>query len=196
MGCFKTPLVGNKRKFVTIPLIIYANIVFAAPDFDRAEKEIKFLNPGDVKEFPAEIKKTLERERCLIPTVPGNHGPTGWTKGSFAKKNQVDWAVLCSNKSGKSEVQIVWCGKSSPCSNSFGLSENRNYLQVQDADKIIFSRSIDSIGSAEVIKYLLKAKAPLPSSLGQDGIVDAFIGKGSTIHFCTSGSWQEVLGSD
>jgi hypothetical protein len=154
------------------------------------------LKPHNVKELPAPVQKRLEAESCLIPTVPGAQGPTGWVKGKFAKKNQTDWAVLCSNKYGKSEIKVVWGGKEKPCPDSFGLRENKTYLQVQDANTIMFSRSVGSISPNEMVSYLKKAKAPIPSSFEQDGIVDAFIGKGSTLHFCTSGNWQEVPGAD
>ncbi|MEK6774887.1 MAG: hypothetical protein AABY64_13165 [Bdellovibrionota bacterium] len=171
-------------------------MAFAAPDFDKAEKDIKFLKPNEVKELPLSVKNVLESENCEIPVMPGAQKPTSWAKGSFAEIGQTDWAVLCSNSSSKSQVRIIWGGKSKPCPESFGFADNKTYLQVQDENTIMFSRMIGSVGPKRVVSLLKKSKGPLPSSFSQDAIVDSFVGKGSTAHFCTAGNWQEVIASD
>lgn len=165
-------------------------MAFALPAFDKAEKEIQFLKPSQIQSLPQSIKLTLEAENCMIPVVPGSKNSSGWTKGSFANKNQTDWAVLCSNKSGESKIRVIWGGANKPCSDSLNLEPNKRYLQRRDESNIIFSRSISSIRSNEMTKYL-KQKTFI-----KDGIVDAFLDKGSTIHFCTAGKWQSEVGGD
>lgn len=183
-------------KYIFLALVMLPALAAAAPNFEKAEKEIKFLKPDSVKEFPDKIKKALEASNCMIPTVPGAQGPTGWAKGTFADKEQTDWAVLCSDKFGKSRVEIIWGGKKSPCPNSFGSSSNKTFLQVQDKNTIMFSRMVGSIGPRKVISYMKKVNHPLSQKFSQDGIVDSFIGKASTVHFCTAGKWQKIPGAD
>lgn len=182
---------------LTVVLGTFSVFTLATPDFNRAEREIKFLNPSEVQEFPESVKTKLQKDNCLIPTIPGSQGPTGWARGSFAKRGQTDWAILCSNSSGKSEIKIIWGGKDKPCIESFTSSENRNYLQVQDtAGTITFSRMIGMLSADQVFSLLKKAKASLPSNFKHDCIVDAFVGKGSLIYFCSNGKWENVPGAD
>jgi len=176
-------------------LFFFSSLGFALPDFDKAEKEIQYLKPSEVQSFPQEVKAKLEKENCRIPIVPGSKEPNGWAKGSFANKDQTDWAVLCSNK-GKSAIKIVWGGVSKPCPGSLNLQPNNRYLQTFGEGNIIFSRSISSIQPNEIATHFKKNNSHLPKALNQDGIVDAFIDKGSTIHFCVAGKWQNELGAD
>lgn len=178
-------------------VIAYSSIGSAVPDFDKAAKEIQYLKPSEVKQFPQTVKTALQNENCLIPVVPGAQGPTGWAKGTFAEKGQTDWAVLCSN-AGVSKVKVVWGGKNKPCPDFFGSAEDKTFLQTQDTEgnTITFSRMVGAIGPKKVVAYLKRSGGPTPSNLSQDGIVDAFVGKASTVHLCTSGNWQEIPGAD
>lgn len=186
-----------KIAFIFTLVICFLPLSFAAnPDFDKAAKEIRYLKPSEVKQFPDAVKTALQSESCLIPVVQGAQGPTGWAKGTFAEKGQMDWAVLCSN-AGTSKVKVVWGGKNKPCPDSFGATEDRTFLQVQDAaGTVTFGRMVGTIEPRKVVAYLKRSGAPTPSNLSQDGIVDAFVGKASTVHLCTSGKWQEIPGAD
>ncbi|MGE0633089.1 MAG: hypothetical protein AB7O96_11810, partial [Pseudobdellovibrionaceae bacterium] len=97
------------------------------------------LKPSDMKELPQEFRTALEQEGCRIPLTYNGESSSGWTKGSFAKRGQTDWAVLCSSKSGQSEVRIFWGGTQKPCPTSFASTPNKTYLQVVDKNKVGFS---------------------------------------------------------
>jgi hypothetical protein len=169
--------------------------VFAVPNYEEAEKNIEMINPRNVKNLPQAFKEQLTSERCLIPKVFGSQGVTGWTKGAFARKGQRDWAVLCSNSSGESYVRIFW-GDQKPCPEIFGITSNKNFLQVIHQDTVGFSRMIGVVSTDDLVKYLGKANAAIPQTLTQEGIADSFVGKGSSIFFCGQGKWQSVPGAD
>ncbi len=152
----------------------------AAPP--AAAKEIQLLKPSEIKQFPAAVKKALEAEKCMIPSVSGAKQPSGWAKGKFADKIQTDWAVLCSDKNGKSKIKVVWGGRDFACPDSFAMSPNK-------------SRAIHSVSHQQVIAYLKKDRKEAPKTFQQEGIADVFVEKASVVYFCSGGKWMRTTGS-
>ncbi len=149
------------KNILVLLVLIYASSSFAyteseheemVKDFKSAAKLIKYMKPSEVKEFPKLVLTELDKEKCLIPVVPGMSVSTGWAKGKFADKDQTDWAILCSNN-GKSKIKVVWGGNNKPCPDSFNLGEDKQYLQTQ-VNGIEFSRMVATSKPKEIISYL------------------------------------------
>jgi len=155
------------------------------PDFVEAEKEIQFINPAEATTLPQKARETLASEKCLIPKTLDGYG-SAWIKGSFAKKGQTDWAVLCSDNEGQSKIKVIWGGSQKPCPGSLSVSENKTFLQVVDTNKVAFSRVLN----------LKKPTRKDTSKFQKEGISDGFAEKGSTVFFCMAGNWQSQVGAD
>jgi hypothetical protein len=100
----------NKKILAAIALVGAVSVLLlAAPkqeyDWDKAEKEIRRFKPSEFKSLPEAVVKELEQMGCTIPQSDVETEPHNVIRGEFARKGQVDWAVLCS-KEGKSSVLV------------------------------------------------------------------------------------------
>jgi hypothetical protein len=160
--------------------------------WQKADSEIQRLEPKEFKELSPEVIKNLNDEGCQIPQTYVDKNSHNVIKGEFAKKGQIDWAVLCS-KNSKSVIHVFWGGPAN-CPSKWGERSDSTYLQVISGDGAIgFSRMIVSVGP-EYIKNRNKDVADLKEI--HNGINDAFTEKASTVHYCSEGKWIKLAGAD
>ncbi|HLP99332.1 MAG TPA: hypothetical protein VK149_12910 [Sideroxyarcus sp.] len=160
-----------------ISVLISPRVMAGENIWDDAAKAITRLSPKEFPQLPSEAVTNLIKLGCTIPQ------PTFFIKdkanvisGSFAKRGQKDYAVLCS-LNGVSHIQLIW-GGASRCESEIEFSEDRGYLQVVLPGEISYSRTIGTvIGNV-------------------DGIEDSYIEKASSIFYCVNGKWTEVQGAD
>jgi hypothetical protein len=150
----------------------FLSIFALAKDLAQIERQ----PPSIFKEVPSAVIKQLESKKCIIPqsTLPK---PNNLISGEFARKGQKDWAALC-NYGTSSKILVVW-GGTAKCSDEVGLDQDNLYVHQLGDKKLEYSRGISRIKHA-----------------AHDAIDDAFIEKASSVHYCSNGKWESLLGSD
>ena len=169
-----------------------------ADRWDDAEKAVVRIVPTRALKLPAAFLDRLVREGCTIPQPAGidppRHGIENVISGSFAARGQRDHAVLCS-KDGASHIEVFWGGPAR-CPEQLERGDDRNLLQGWTNDTIVYSRAIARASQATIARYGRAFGGPEPADRRHAGIEDNFVGKASTILYCTSGSWTELQGMD
>jgi hypothetical protein len=164
----------------------------------QAEREMRRLPPSDFTQLPPEVTRELARRGCMVPQSFSFLGeetkPHNVIRGSFAKKGQTDWAVLCST-GGASSIRIFW-GGSPRCPDMLAPEADKAYLQNFGDGKIGYSRKISAAGK-DVIQECFRAYGgPKPPPIRHQGIEDSFVMKASIIHYCHQGKWLQLTGAD
>ncbi len=162
--------------------------------WEQAEREIKRLPPSAFSKLPVAVVKQLEAHGCAIPQVFDKPEPHNVIRGQFARKSQIDWAVLCSKK-GSSTILVFW-GKPTKCGTELALTEERNFLQEIENGRIGYSRMIAPAGAHYILEHYKRYGGAKPPPLDHDGIEDAFLGKASVVHYCYSGKWLRLSDTD
>jgi hypothetical protein len=163
-----------------------------AYDWKQAAREIHRLTPRAFPNLPAEVISELERRRCTIPQVYGDSRPHNVIEGSFAKKGQVDWAVLCST-GGDSSILIFW-GGSARRTSAIATEPDINQLQYIGNGKIGYSRYISKADNKYMADHCQAIEGEPP--IDHEGIDDALVEKGSVVHYYHNGKWLRLPGSD
>jgi hypothetical protein len=165
-----------------------------AEDWDRAAKEVRRLSPRAFPNLPPEVVTELIRRNCTIPQANGYPKPHNVIKGSFAKKGQIDWAVLCSSN-GNSSILVFW---GSPAQNVYqhASSPDKDFLQGGGDGRIEYSRMISPVDGANIIRYYKEFGGPKPPPIDHQGIEDSFVGKASVILYYYRGRWLKLTGAD
>jgi hypothetical protein len=162
--------------------------------WSEAEKQIVRLEPMMFNELPSEIVKELKALKCTVPQTYENSKPHNVISGSFAEKNQTDWAVLCS-RNGVSSIKIFW-GGAARCPSEISESQDKNWLQGIGNDKIGYSRAIEPASKKAILEYHKEYGGPTPPPISHQGIDDYFVGKASVVHYCSDGKWIALTGAD
>jgi hypothetical protein len=63
----------------------------SALDWERAANEIRRLAPGAFPELPAAVVRELNARQCTIPQAEEHAEPHNVIRGSFTRKERVDW---------------------------------------------------------------------------------------------------------
>lgn len=162
--------------------------------WSEAEKQIVRLDPVLFNELPSDIARELTAQKCTVPQTYANSKPHNVISGSFAEKNQKDWAVLCS-RDGVSAIKIFW-GGAAKCPSEISESKDYNWLQGIGSNKIGYSRSIGSVSREAILEYHKAHGGPAPPPISHQGINDYFLGKASGVHYCSNGKWIALTGAD
>lgn len=181
---------------VIATILVFENFMGAvrADVWSEAEKQIVRLEPTMFKELPSEIVKELKALKCTVPQTYENSKPHNVINGSFAEKNQTDWAVLCS-RNGVSSIKIFW-GAAAKCPSEISESQDKNWLQGVGNDKIGYSRAIGLVSKETILEYHKEYGGPTPPPMFHQGIDDYFVGKASVVHYCINGKWMALTGAD
>lgn len=154
------------------------------------------LPPENVTKLPAEIRKQLADEQCMIAQNGFKYDdpqPNNAIQGSWAAKGQKDWAILCV-KPQEFSVRVFWGGPTR-CSDTIVLANSRppdptgdnpgTVLWPADAKKI---RAYDqAFGEGFGSK-----KLPVLDHSGLE------VGgeQATTIYYCSQGKWTQLAGND
>jgi hypothetical protein len=163
-------------------------------DWEQASRDFKRLPPSAFKELPRSIVMQLESQGCMIPKATEHPDQHSVIRGEFARKGQIDWAVLCSKK-GVSSIQIIW-GKPTTCPRELAPSEDRYWFERLGEFRSEYSRSIDSVGRKYILDHYQAYGGPKPPPIHHQGIDDGFLGKFSVIYYCHESSWITLQGAD
>jgi hypothetical protein len=174
---------------LSLPFFVYGN------EWAEAAKTITYLSPREFTELPKAVSEKLVNMGCRIPQ------PSEFTKsksnviaGSFAKRGQKDYAVLCS-RNGKSHIQVIWGGPQR-CASRLQFQDDLGYMQGLGEGVIGYSRAIGVASQRAIANSQRNYGGAKPANTKYSGIYDAFIEKASTVFYCANGKWSELAGSD
>ena len=153
------------------------------------------LSPKAFPQLPKSIASHLEARGCTVPQAFHNTSPHNVIRGEFAKRGQLDWAVLCS-RNRVSSILIFWNGSAKSVS-EIARAADKDFLQGIDAGgKIGFSRAIDVVGKDFILEHYKEYGGRKPPPLSRQGINDAFVEKASTVHYFYRRRWWQLQGAD
>ncbi len=149
-------------------------------EWQVADRQVKRLPPSAFPQLPSNIQKWLERSGYTIPQIPMDPKPHNVITGSFKKKGQQDWAVLCS-RNRRSAIIYFWAG-SDKDTTEIRPSGDINWLQG-GVTGIEFSRSINQIDRIGILSYNNMPDDSTTSWIDHDGVEDNFVDKASTVYY-------------
>jgi hypothetical protein len=162
--------------------------------WDQADQEILRLKPEIFANLPDNILKELKKRECTIPQSYASSDPHNVIQGQFQVKGQMDWAVLCSSDN-ISSILVFWGGNTRLVS-EIAKSPDKNWLQVIADRKIGYSRHISSIGGDSIMDHYQAHDGSKPPLFDHEGIDDAFLEKGSSVHYWHDGNWLALTEPD
>jgi hypothetical protein len=165
--------------------------------WDRANAETVRLMPGRFPELPAPIRDDLEARSCTIPQVSSELGvrqPHNVVMGDFLGLGRRAVAVLCSIRD-TSRILVYAHDGHAPV-DSLAKAADRLVLQGLGNGAAGYSRLVGAADTAYIRRLALYFNAPLPARLDHQGIEDAFVEKGSVIHYFDAGRWLRLQGID
>lgn len=166
--------------------------------WDAADMKTVRLAPAAFPKLPKNIVQALEKRGCRIPQAFADPNPHNAISGEFARIGQTDWAVLCS-VNRVSSILIFWAGSVDNTS-EIAKAPDKNLLQrIDDKGNIGYSRAISPAGKDYIDKHYqayADVGAPKPPPIDHEGIDDAFMEKGSRVHYFYGGKWMGLTGSD
>lgn len=189
----------NIKKIILITLfglfLVYSVIAGEQQSkWDIANLQIKRLSPDVFIELPSKIVQELKKQNYTIPQSYRENKPHNVISGEFAKKGQIDWAVLCS-RNLQSSILIFWGGSEKNIS-EIALSPDKHFLQGIGEGKIGYSRRLSVVGEKYIIEHYNAYGGNKPPPIEHRGINDAFIGKASIVHYYYNGKWLQLTGAD
>jgi hypothetical protein len=160
----------------------------------QLDSPIAFRSPSDFRQLPETFRAQLERSGCQIPQPYDSAAGSNVISGSFARKGQKDWAVLCS-LGGRSHIVVYW-GGSAPCPADVAESEDKNFLQKGKHAKMRYSRALGTVRPSLIRQKAKAFEVTIPFKLDHEGIEDFYWGKASGVLYCHDGKWHQFPGSD
>jgi hypothetical protein len=156
----------------------------------------RYIAPETFVEAPARVVAELKARGCMIPQASDGKAHNV-IRGEFIVRGQVDWAALCSRQ-GKSSILLI-SDHEKKCP-EHAIRQYAAYMQQIDRHKKTqYSRLIRKETRKGIVKRLGASEEPSPLAREQvdhDGIEDVYVGKASTILYCTEGKWVELDGAD
>ncbi len=182
-----------------------ASYLFTNEDpLDRAARALKRLPASAFPEVPAAFARELDSLGCTMPQLPPvwESFSRNVITGSFARRGQTDWAVLCS-RAGVTRILVFW-GSPSTCPRELEFGEEKQELEEIAGGQPEYLRWIvryDSAGIAGIPVYgseaeVMAARTEVFAGRGHDGIGDVFDEKGSSTWYCMNGRWINLGGGD
>ena len=189
-------MMARMFKILCISMVVASQVASAGePDaWDSAASEILRLDPASFEELSAEILENLNQRGCTIPQTPYPAYPHNVVKGHLDDSGILDLAILCSIGQ-RSVILVLWDGSASDVDQVSGWSDDKGWLQT-GVEGIEFSRTL-SIASSELIsRYSVSYESELTVNPTHDGVDEAFLGKGSTVHYWDGQDWHKLQGAD
>jgi hypothetical protein len=166
----------------------------SSQDWAAADAATRRLAPSAFSLLPGGIRTDLQRRGCTVPQTYGSTTAHNVVRGHFFSATSDDWAVLCS-RARFSSILVYRNGQASP-SAQLSRESDAGYLQTIDGKQTIgFSRGLAS-ASVDFIRQHRHPTDPALPTLDHEGIDDAFIEKGSKVHYFSAGKWLVLSGAD
>jgi hypothetical protein len=177
------------------PWLLYGQVSPALQNrLQKADRQITRLSPAEFPSLPSNLVRELQSRRCMIPQQARAKTRENVIKGNFAKRAQVDWAVLCS-RNRVSAILVFW-GGSEKTPGELAKRADMDFLQDIGNDEIGFSRVINPIDRKAILKYSAQSEDLRPPPIDHQGIEDIFEGKASVVRYFYREKWTELAGED
>ena len=160
----------------------------------RAEAAIVRQPPASFPGLPPAVRTDLDRRGCQVPQAYADRVPANVIRGEFTRAGQTDWAVLCS-VDGQSAILVFRSGIATSV-DELARRPDADFLQVVAPGVIGYSRGINTIPRAELMRRRGRLGPLAPATLDHGAIDDAFVEKASTIRYWDGRRWLELPGSD
>jgi hypothetical protein len=151
---------------------------------------VRKLPPASFPALPAALRQELERRQCMIPQTYQAKAPENIIAGEFSEKGVKGWAVLCSRE-GSSTLLVFG---SDPIAAPFELATRKDaettVPQVVVAG-LGFAWGIDTAHPKRIRSFELNK-----DHYDHDGVEDAILTRGSSIHYCLQGKWTNLQGDN
>lgn len=142
---------------------------------------IRLLPVSSFPQLPSQVARKLDVMGCMVPQTYAAHEPENVISGSFEKKGNNDWAVLCS---------------------LHGVSTLYVFFQSNPALPIALRHQPDSLwigkewgedyGSAWGISTRPASLMRRSDQADHDGIEDEFLDHSSMVHYFKEGHWTTL----
>ncbi len=187
-------IIRVKVRFLIALVLLSLTAMASANEVDSANT-VSRLSPREFNAIPVQVRTTLIELGCTIPQVSYfSKGKSNVISGNFAKRGQIDYAVLCS-RNGVSHIQVVWGGQAR-CDSELQIKEDSIFFQQEDSGKMEYSRVLGVTPQRAIVNLSPADDGSKLSASYHDAIQDAFAEKGSTIFYCEKGKWHELEGAD
>jgi hypothetical protein len=153
------------------------------------------LPPAAFSQLPRNIVQYLQGRGCTVPQTYLSREPHNVIGGEFARRGQIDWAVLCS-RNGVSSILVFWRGSTKSVSEIAKAPDNGFLQTVSEGGKIAYSRAIESVGRDYIMSHYKEYGGRKPPPINHQGIDDAFVEKASVVRYYHRGKWLELKGAD
>ncbi len=188
-----------KTKALTV--VVFLSILCEMPlakagsdRWDRADRQIRRLQPEVFNGLPQNIRKVLKDRGCTIPQSYASSDPHNVISGQFRVKGQQDWAVLCSIDSASSIV-VFWDGDVKQIA-EIAKRPDKYWLQEIGDGNIAYSRNISTAASDAIGDYDQAGQGQRTAAFDHDGINDTFLEKGLVVYYWHDGNWLELIPPD
>lgn len=189
---------------MTIQRVVIAAIILTTAAIYASDRDLDIWETADLKtlrlppiyfaQLPKDVWSDLNSRACTIPQAYHDPQPHNVISGHFQSPGQIDWAVLCSVD--RQSTLLVYLGGSSASVIGLVTTHDKDWLQDNAEENIGFSHSISTIGERYIIDHARWHGGNIPPLISHEGIEDAFIGKGSVVHYWYEGEWLVLQGAD
>lgn len=154
----------------------------------REDGSLVRLKPTVFSQLPKSVISYLEKRGCTIPQVPGLGltEPHNVIRGQFAKRNQFDWAVLCS-RNRVSTILVFWNGSTKSVAEIGAESESE-----EDG----FHKLIEVADKDYILDHYYAYGGKKPPEIRHQGINDIYVEKASEVHYFYRNRWLQLQGAD
>jgi len=150
-----------------------------AQDVRKQWPDLRYLDPGQVRELPAPVRNDLEKLGCRIPKFLKWDARHNVIQGQFFKAGQHDWAVLCETRD-KSGI-LLYPG---------GAATGLPMLYAQPIDP---ARMIHTVSPFVLQKRAIRDHPETPPpSFDHDGIEDGAVQKTGRVLYFQDDEWTEL----
>jgi len=171
-------------------LVVFTAGAIHAQDRVAAEKAMLRLAPDAFPALPVNVKKDLQKRGCTIPQRFNKKEPHNVIRGGFIRKDQMDWAILCST-GGVSSILVYSSGSVKNVLKT-AIKPDVNFLQSVGRAGIVYSRSIEMLPAKSIRATYRERGVYKPPLAVHAGIVDGDAEKTSIIRYYDSGKWLEL----
>jgi len=178
------------KALVLLSLSAMASAIEVGTDYN-----VLRLSPKEFPALPAQVVSVLIEMRCTIPQASFFlKAKSNVISGSFAKRGQNDYAVLCS-RNGVSHIQVVWGGQAR-CESELHIKNDSIFFQQETSGKMEYSRILGVTSRRAIANFTHADDDFKPSAPYHEAIQDAFADKASSVLYCEKGKWQWLGGAD
>jgi hypothetical protein len=160
----------------------------------EAAGKIRRLPVDAFPALPAAIAGVLRARHCQVPQPSPGGVPRNVIRGEFFANGEAGWAVFCSVNNSTALLAFRNDRDTNP--DTVNTSEDRQYLQGLDGDRIGYSREITAAGRDFILRHYRAYGGAAPPPIDHQGIDDAFLEKASTTWYFYRGKWLPLQGAD